>query len=666
MAETPHYSMVIFDQWLGAFLIAKNAGAADSGSLYDTRMRKAMEWFGNISTPRDPQNNRLRRWPTVGHTYRNERSSTFGVMACLWKDRDPQFAAEMEWMHREHGSFGQPGILSYYPALMGYRSFFHGSGVTPRKPNWTSQYYQETGVQLRNVIGSDRETTLYLIAGRLHSHYFNDSGSITIWGKGSELCDDDDYQNRRNPQSREAHSMPDRPATFNEERVMELREFSTSPDLDYVSGVRLGWQRQIAFVKDADPLGPNYFVIADTLDEKSSPTFWRLFLRGNKITPTASGVTLTGKEDVDLDLFFLQKDVAKPQILGNRIAVAVEKSGTLTVILYPRLRTEPRPKVKALADGQGAEITTAAGTDIVYLSPTPLKADLGGQEFEGKVALLKTRKGKPVRALPGACEIKRDWWTEGDPQLRQIHWSVGPQYPKFPDYDEAVEPNPGNSLVLNGRQPASASAFTVAKSGAAPRQTTTVAVNWDKKALDILFTCADRDLVGVEQGVDNIKLWRDDSVYVWLDPGHTHDRGSKGFMIQASLSGAWHDIRNGEAAFNVKGLKTEVSRRGNGWKARLQVPWKGLGVKAPKAGDVWGVNFSRMDQPGKLDHRNMQASSWVPIPLWSDLPQQDRWGHLLFTGKKDADAQAARNAMEKTHETVIRNAYSRERLLGNP
>jgi hypothetical protein len=667
MAETPHYSMVVFDQWLGAFTIARNAGAPDSGSLFDPRMRKAIEWFGNISTPRSAAAGGFRRLPTVGHTYANERTGEFGVMACLWEEKDPAFAAEMAWMHREHGEFAEPGILSYYPAFMGYRSFFRDSGVAPKQPAWGSRCYQETGVQLRSAIGSDRETTLYMIAGRFHSHYFNDSGSITLWGKGSELCDEDDYQKQRNPKSREGHSMVDKPATFNEERVMELQEFSTAADLDYVNGVRMGWRRQIAFVKDADPLAPNYFVIADTLDAKSVPTFWRLFLRAAKVTPTPTGVTVTGKEDVDMDIVFLRPAGVKPQILADHISVPIEKAGTLTAVLYPRLRTEKPPVVAALANGAGVTVTTAAGTDTIYLNPEPVKADVGGKPFEGKVCLVKQRGGQSRTTAPEACDIERKWWPDGDRQLRQINWPKGPQYPVFPDYEQAMAPNDGHVLVATRGTAAKADAFVVPPAVAPPRQPTTVAVDWNDDALDVKFSCVDKDLVGVEQGVDNIKLWRDDSVYVWLDPGHAHDVGNKAVMIQLSASGAWHDIRNGDAAFNVAGLKTEVAKTADGWTGRLQIPWKGLGVSAPAAGDVWGVNFTRMDQPGKLDHAAMQMASWVPIPFGNDPTTVDRWGHLLFVPASDpAAVDKGKQAIERGHQAVRERAYSKAFLLATP
>lgn len=449
---------------------------------------------------------------------------------------------------------------------------------------------------------------------------------------------------------------------------MELTEFSTTADLDYVSGVRRGWQRQIAFVKDADPLGPNYFVLADTFDAKSVPTLWRLFLAAKEITPIPMGVTMVGRDDVDLDIFFVRPATAKPQIFADRISVAVEASGTLTAILYPRLRTEKRPEVTPLADGQGIKIVTAAGTDIVYLNPEPIKAETAAGTFGGKVGLFKQRGGKPVQVLPGACAVARDWWPDGDPQLRRIHWKVGPQYPTFPDYEGAVIPNGEHTLVLDQALPATVAEFRVPPTGAPPKQATSVAVNWDDQALDVVFTCADTGIVAAIQDKDHIKLWKDDSVYVWLDPRHTHNGDKKYIMIQVSASGAWHDLRNGDPAFNVEGLKAEIARTGTGWSAHLQIPWKSLGEAAPKPGEVWGANFTRMDQPGKVDLDNMQMSSWVAIPFHPGDPTDlSRWGHLVFVAKGDAAAaETGQKSAAKTHQAIVDSAFTKDVLLKNP
>ena len=430
MIECPHYSMVIFDQWIGSFLIARNAGMADDGNLFHPQLRRAMEWFGNISTPRDINSNNLRRWPTLGHTYANERTCAFGMMACIWKDRDPEFAAAMAWMDREHGQFGEPGIFSYYPGVMGYRRFFRNSDVQPRVPKWGSRVYSETGVLLRNTLGSDRETVLHLIGGRNHSHYFNDSGSITIWGKGRELLTEDDYQNRRNPESREAHSMPDKPATLNGERVMAIREFSSSAELDYVSGTRRGWQRQVVFVKDRDPLQPNYFVLADTLDAKSVPTIWRLFV-GGEIVQSEGGVTVRGEQDVDLDIVFVRPREPQLDVHEDRIELSVAGAGTVTVVLYPRLKTERAPKVTPLLDGAGVEVQTSGGVDRVVVGPEDAEYSWGGRMFRGRVGLLSNRAGRKALVQVGDCDVTPGW-AGGDRELRVIRWN-GPQYPVFPD-----------------------------------------------------------------------------------------------------------------------------------------------------------------------------------------------------------------------------------------
>jgi hypothetical protein len=92
-----------------------------------------------------------------------------------------------------------------------------------------------------------------------------------------------------------------------------------------------------------------------------------------------------------------------------------------------------------------------------------------------------------------------------------------------------------------------------------------------------------------------------------------------------------------------------------------------LGVSAPAAGDVWGVNFTRMDQPGKLDHAAMQMASWVPIPFGNDPTTVDRWGHLLFVPASDPAAiEKGKQAIERGHQAVRERAYSKAFLLATP
>lgn len=282
-----------------------------------------------------------------------------------------------------------------------------------------------------------RETTLYLIAGRNHSHYFDDSGSITLWGKGSELCHEDAYGEERTHDksvmkpldAKNVHSMVSGPASFNPEEVMAIREFSTAADFDYVRGTRRGWQRQVAMVKDRDPNSPNYFVMTDTLDAQSVPATWRLFARASQIKPIPGGVTIAGLEDVDLDVVIVRPAGAKPEIHPDHISLAITGSGATTAVLYPRLKQERSPPITAVADGKAAKIETPVGVDYVFLDPGSFVFNQDAVAFEGKAGLVKLRGGKPSKSQPGQCDVTG--WEGGNRELRMIHWK-GPQFPSFP------------------------------------------------------------------------------------------------------------------------------------------------------------------------------------------------------------------------------------------
>lgn len=213
--------------------------------------------------------------------------------------------------------------------------------------------------------------------------------------------------------------------------------------------------------------------------------------------------------------------------------------------------------------------------------------------------------------------------------------------------EESIFPREGHVLTATAKQPGIATGFTVVPSGAAASQPTNVSVNWNEKGLDVVFDCVDAGVFGEQKGRDNIKLWKDDSVYVFLDPGHAHGAASEHLMVQLSVSGEVFDERNGDAKFDIEGLITEVARTDKGWRAHLLLPWKGMGVECPKPGTAWGCNFMRMDQPGKLDFEKMQSSSWIPV-LDGNIHAVDRWGHMIFAAT-DADGAAGLEEIKKSH-----------------
>jgi len=179
--EAPHYAMVSFDSMLGCFLMAHNAGFNDY--LFDPKMKKVIEWMAKISTPPDARINGIRHRPAIGNSYMFEPSSEFAHVAYLWKDKDPEFASNMQWMWRQQGSYPQPGIGGFFATLAGYRTMLLDPDIPEKAPAYGSELFPETGVMLRTGFRGDRETQLHLIVGNNHAHYDNDSGSVTIGGR---------------------------------------------------------------------------------------------------------------------------------------------------------------------------------------------------------------------------------------------------------------------------------------------------------------------------------------------------------------------------------------------------------------------------------------------------------------------------------------------------
>ena len=103
----------------------------------------------------------------------------------------------------------------------------------------------------------------------------------------------------------------------------------------------------------------------------------------------------------------------------------------MTAVLYPRLKTERRPRVTPLANGRGVTVQTAKGTDTIFLDPTPVSFKSGQISFEGRAGLVRNRGGKQTHFKVGPCEVAPGW-EGGDRELRMIRWE-GPQYPASSD-----------------------------------------------------------------------------------------------------------------------------------------------------------------------------------------------------------------------------------------
>lgn len=438
--EAPHYALVAYDSLLGCFLAAHEAGVDDV--LFDPKMKKVAEWLAKSSTPPDVRLAGRRHLPPIGNTYQREPTGIFAHLAVIWRQEDPQFAAQMQWMHQQQGSPPSPGIGGFYPTLAGYRLLLTDPDLPTKEPEWHSERFPESGVILRNGFPTDRETQLYLIAGRLHDHYDDDSGSFTLWGKGRLLANDFGYTGVA---AADDHNLV--VSSRAQRGVMQVEDFATTDRFDVVKGKRDGWTRQIAFVKDPDPLGQNYFVLCDSLNEPA-PMKWQLWLTANRVTTKSNAALVEGLDDVDLDIVFasrneitLRTEQKSRTCLGMRpdgsvdsqqvttqtgLFAQLSEADRITVVLFPRPSNEKPPEITALANGNVIRVRSNADTDYIFQSPQPFTFHEGDVQFEGTSGLVQYRRGTLTLALGASGRI-----VVGDKELQEDHaalrtWNLPP------------------------------------------------------------------------------------------------------------------------------------------------------------------------------------------------------------------------------------------------
>jgi hypothetical protein len=341
----------------------------------------------------------------------------------------------MQWMDAQQGRFDAPGIGGFFPTLAGYRLHLRDPGVPAKAPAWGSELFPETGAVLRHGFPGDRETQVHLIAGRNHAHYDDDSGSFTLWGLGRPMADDFGYSG---VPAADDHSMLLSKAAGPGE--MRVKAFATTERLDVVEGVRGGWTRQIALVKK--PGGAAYAAVSDTLPAEEKAT-WRLWLATDRVDVNGRGACAPACGDAALDVWFARPEgvalgTEKRSRTGPGLRadgsvdarMAVERTGlsatataaAFTVLLRPRLRDEKAPVLESLAGGRAIRITTAAGTDVVFLAAEPFEFAEGGLTFRGtcgaasiegdRVSLSLGAAGSigaGGRSLASEAAASRDW-----------------------------------------------------------------------------------------------------------------------------------------------------------------------------------------------------------------------------------------------------------------
>ena len=203
----------------------------------------------------------------------------------------------------------------------------------------------------------------------------------------------------------------------------------------------------------------------------------------------------------------------------------------------------------------------------------------------------------------------------------------------------------------------------------APRLRTWVKMLWDDTNLYIGALLEEPD-VWATYGRRDMVVFHENDFEAFIDP----DGDGEGYYeVEVNARGTIFDLylhrpyRGGGPALHqwncegvrgvvrVQGTLNDGSDRDRSWSIEMAIPWSCLrpptdapkdhpeqarGGKAPANGDVWRMNFSRVEWP--IEWRDgayekvpgAREDNWVWSPQWAvDMHRPEHWGRVRFSGR---------------------------------
>jgi hypothetical protein len=153
---------------------------------------------------------------------------------------------------------------------------------------------------------------------------------------------------------------------------------------------------------------------------------------------------------------------------------------------------------------------------------------------------------------------------------------------------------------------------------------TSFRVGYDEKCLYVGVHCDEpnaKQLSPSAAGRDSGGCFHGETVEVFLDPLHSH---SDFYQLAVNLAGSFYDAHRAETSWDsATRLATKVVA--DGWELEMAVPWKDLGVEAPKPGMVIGLNVCRDRYAGG----DREWSNWSQT--MANFHDVARFGHLVLS-----------------------------------
>lgn len=480
-SEGGHYDQVTYSTMIWFALAAQRAGFYDFSQ--DPAFLKFGMYIAKQQTPLDPQRGNRRVSPPLGRAQGGEMWAHLGLLAALTRHTQPEYSRIMQWCWAQSGY----DMKVMDARLAGYEVVVLDRNAPMEKPNWGSDWFPAVGAILRNGVGTPEENYVNLLTNSKAAFArVSEPGSLLKWfAKGRPIaglfCPG--YSERQELlTSRVLRARTWKPGDnwflpFGNETTTGENLHAFLPRADYVNTTyAIGgpydanwwtsavpkdlpewppvaqagqppfhWRRQVLYLKDDDPGGPNYLIFRDTVTG-NQPTLWQMWTLSEKLgTPqeaadteafladkpglkaaaprplTGDRFTAVGQLDVDVE-YFLAAPSDTPRwtlrwgthyqdygVVGDEyqdlLQIQMPGAGAYFVALYPRWRAEVPPTFAALGEGKVIKVASDWGADYAFLSAAETTAQAEEARFAGTAACVQDRQTGLVLALSAAGQV---------------------------------------------------------------------------------------------------------------------------------------------------------------------------------------------------------------------------------------------------------------------
>jgi len=400
------------------------------------RLRETLFFLTQRITPTCPRFGRSELAP-IGRTMKVEGTGLLAWAAYGYQGIDERFSKHLMWAWKQCGQ--ELGLRCFGMGENTYMALPCTDPGLPAEPlPRKSEHFPGFGCILWNDSASPDAT--YWVGPNGYYELFDDpSMSFILHAKGAPLVTDWGYTSVL-PQGGHVYAF----ASWMQSRISidgkwavgnrsgAVRDYSFFDTADYYWGdfvVRevadwpwkpedtVGWhvnvpknrrsiepvtiRRAVLFVKDADPLGPNYFLVRDEAEGKLKMS-WNLWSLSKQIARLKPRLwRAEGQYGVDMDLFFVippepafSRDQWTGKWAGHEdtqlcMRLTFERDPHVFWLLYPRRPQEPEAQFSALPKGTGAMVELPDRTDFVFLSYERKAFKGEGVEFGGTAGVAR-------------------------------------------------------------------------------------------------------------------------------------------------------------------------------------------------------------------------------------------------------------------------------------